>query len=1384
MLIYKKVLKSKNVAKSVAARFDAVATKKCCIFLKERRVSKRVMDFFTIQRKTLKNGTIEVYPDFKYATASDFMVRGGAFYAIWDAEAGLWSTNEYDVARLVDAELAEHAKPLRDASVPVHVKFMRDLESLSWMNYKKFTKNSPDSYHQLDNKILFANSEVTRKDYASHRLSYAMENRPIPAYEELVSALYAPEERAKIEWAIGSVISGDAKNIQKFLVFYGEAGTGKSTMLNIIQMLFEGYYTTFEAKALTSSNNAFSTEVFRNNPLVAIQHDGDLSRIEDNTKLNSIVSHEEMVMNEKYKSSYTSRMNCLLFMGTNRPVKITDSKSGVIRRLIDVNPTGNKIAPGRYFELMEQIKFELGGIAYYCLQRFVKMGKNYYSSYRPLEMILQTDVFFNFVEENFDTFKEQDGCTLKQAYEMYKTYCDASLVEFKLAKYKFREELKNYFLAFHDWTRVDGQPVRNYYSGFITNKFVKDISTEKKQEIVKADPTLVIDQTTSILDDILADCPAQYAAPAGTPGKKWENVTTTLRDLDSSKLHYIRVPENHIVIDFDLKDSSGQKSQKLNLEAASKFPPTYAEFSKSGQGVHLHYIYDGDVSRLSRVYDDSIEVKVFTGASSLRRAFTYSNNHPITTINSGLPLKGDKAVVNFDSVANEKAIRTIIKKNLNKEYHGYTKPSIDFIYSTLEDAYASGIPYDVTDMRPAIMAFANNSTNNARYCLGVVGKMKFKSEEPSEAVDSPDDEPIIFYDIEVFPNLLVIVYKQEGEGHKCVRMINPSPQAVGELMKRKLVGFNCRRYDNHVIYARYIGYSNEECYRLSQRIINNSKNAMFSEAYSLSYTDVYDFASAGNKKSLKKLEIEMGIHHQELGLPWDQPVPEELWEKVAEYCENDVRATEAAFNYLESDWIARQILADMAGGNVNDSTNQLTTKFIFGANRKPQSAFNYRDLSQPVTRLDDETYRFLEEACPDMMSQRHGKAKSLLPYFPGYNFDHGKSVYRDEVVGEGGYVYSEPGIYYNVALLDISSMHPHSTIAECLFGVEFTTRFKEIVDARVDIKHEAWDIVDSMLGGVLSPYIQKVKDGEITSGDLANALKTAINSVYGLTSANFENAFHDPRNKDNIVAKRGALFMIDLKHAVQERGFTVAHIKTDSIKIPNATPEIIGFVMEFGKRYGYSFEHEATYERMCLVNKAVYIARYATVDMCNTLYGYAPKDNVKKGGKWSATGEQFAQPYVFKTLFTHEPITFEDTCETKNVNVGAMYVDMNENLGNDEHDRYFVGKTGLFMPVKPGAGGGELVVERNDKFDSVSGAKGYRWMEAEMVEKLGKQNDVDLDYYRNLVDEAIKDIGEYGDAEQFISADGLPILQLPWCDSTKDCTNCSAYKKSCEGLPF
>lgn len=1329
-----------------------------------------MLDFIKIKEKSTKIG-LEIYPAFIIKSSfDDLMIRGGDFYAVWNDYTQLWSTDEGVLINLIDSELEQYAKnyETRTGAKPARVCYLWDSDSGSIDRWHKYCqKQLRDNYHPLDETITFANTETTKKNYISKRLKYPLKKGPTDAYDEIIGTLYSDEERHKLEWAIGAIVTGNSKNIQKFIVMYGAPGTGKSTILNIVQDMFDGYYAVFDAKVLGSSSNAFALEAFKANPLIAIQHDGDLSRIEDNTRLNSVVSHEEMTVNEKFKSTYVNRFNSFLFMGTNKPVKITDAKSGLLRRLIDVSPTGNKIPTKRYDILMNQVKFELGAIAYHCKYVYLE-NPDAYNNYVPTSMMGASNDFYNYVLDSYDIFKRQNSTTLKAAYEMYKAYCDDSNVKYPLSKLLFKEELKNYFATFNERALLDqGERVRNYYEGFKLDKFI--YSGDKLEKI--PEPILELNCTESLLDEYCADCQAQYGNEDEKPTFKWNNVKTKLRDLDTHKLHYVNLPENHIVIDFDLKDEKGEKSYDRNIKAASKWPRTYAEVSKGGAGIHLHYIYDGDTSALSRIYSDDIEIKVFTANASLRRKLTKCNDIPIATLNSNLPLKekGDK-VINFEGIKSEKGLRKFIIRNLNKEIHNATKPSIDFIYSKLEECYNSGMKYDVTDMRPAIMAFAVNSSHQSDYCLKLVAKMKFKSDEVSIDNQGYSDDELVFYDVEVFPNLFIVNYKRRNTD-VVVRLINPTPQDIEQVLKFKLVGFNCRRYDNHIMYARLMGYDNEQLFNLSQRIIGKSANCMFGEAYNLSYTDVYDFCA--KKQSLKKWEIELGIHHHELGLPWDQPVPEELWTKVAEYCDDDVIATQAVFEANQGDFTAREILAELAGGTVNDTTNSLTTKFIFGRNRHPQDQFMYRDLSQPVTELPDDVLAFLKEAKPEMMAEPFDGplGKSLLPYFPGYKFEFGKSTYRGEEVGEGGEVWASPGMYGRSQTEDVGSMHPNSAIDECTFGPEYTRKFKEILDIRIHIKHGEYDVVRDAFGGKLAKYL---KD-KSTAKALAQALKIAINSVYGLTAAKFENPFRDPRNKDNIVAKRGALFMIDLRHAVEEQGYKVIHVKTDSIKIANPDDYILNFIVERGKRYGYNFEVEHIFDRICLVNNAVYIAKLADDD---------PEDP----GKWTATGTQFAVPYVFKTLFSKEPIQFNDMCETKNSAVGPIYLDMNESypdvtaeekqfknleskykkgelsdtLFENEcaslrerieagHNYIFVGKVGLFCPIKPGCGGGTLVCKRDEKYSAVTGTKGYRWLESEIVKQNGKEDDIDKTYYNKLVDDAVSTISEFGDIEWFIN---------------------------------
>src|SRR3954452_11640764 len=207
------------------------------------------MDFYQIlvrETKDKDDPRMELYPDFIVGRSEDLMVQGGKFYAIWDAEKNLWSRDEYDVQRLVDEDLRQAADRLHQESGQHYtVKFMRSFNSNAWAQFRKFMAHISDNSTPLDNHLVFANSEVKKSDHASRRLPYAIDEGDISAWDELTSTLYSPEERTKIEWAIGSIIAGDSKHIQKFCVLYGPPGTGKSTILNIIQALFEGYTTTF-----------------------------------------------------------------------------------------------------------------------------------------------------------------------------------------------------------------------------------------------------------------------------------------------------------------------------------------------------------------------------------------------------------------------------------------------------------------------------------------------------------------------------------------------------------------------------------------------------------------------------------------------------------------------------------------------------------------------------------------------------------------------------------------------------------------------------------------------------------------------------------------------------------------------------------------------------------------------------------------------------------------------------------------------------------------------------------------------------------------------------------------------------------------------------------
>lgn len=1341
-----------------------------------------MFDFVRINR-TLKNGRYYYRPTFIVrSSAKDIMTRGGDFYAFYDETTGLWNRSKSKMIEIIDKQVREYAEENKSPEYGMIVVEMSDSANELSSQFDRFCKTMGDHWVGLDQKMVFSNTEVKRSDYATKTLDYPLQECPTPYYEALTDVLYLPSEREKWEWAVGCMIAGDQRKIQKMFAFYGEPGTGKSTIIGkiIADMIMGGYEmgyaTKFEANLLCGGND-FGTDFLENDSVLVYDDDAEMGLISVRSTLNKIISHEPIRVNAKFKKPFITRPNCLLFVGSNDPIQLSPN-SGMKRRLIDIRPTGNLVPHEVYDDCMEHMQFEKSGIAWRCLQTYKRLGKGYYDHYIAEDMMARTSPFHNFVIENVMELK--DGISLAKAYDLYLRYAEMCKFKNELVRYKFRDTLKLYFESYED----------TKFSGFRWDK----IGQEKPPEVdIKIDTWLKFDCTESKFDERFEDCNAQYANSEGLPEKKWENVTTTLSDLDTSKLHYVKMPDpTYICMDFDIKDESGNKSLEKNIEAASKFPPTYAELSKSGQGIHLHYIYTGgDPNDLYRLYDNNVEVKVFTGNASLRRCLTKCNNLPITQINSGLPVKdvkGGEKMIDYNGFISEAALRsTIIKsmRNADKDDPEYGKiypemiPShkctIDFIEHLLSNAYESGKTYDLRSLYNDILAFAMQSSNKSDYCVAAVARMKFVSkdildaeavkEDPGEYVVK-DDAPYAFFDVEVSPSYeqyveyckknsiepnekykgcrahFLICWKFQGKDNKVQKLLDPKPEQVIPLFQYNLIGFNNRNYDNHMTWACAEGYTPEELYELNSRIIiEKNPNAKFGQAYNISKSDIYDFASASNKMGLKKFEILLKQDHLEWDRPWYEPIPDDRLTDWCDYCSNDVISTEVAFDYLQDDWEAREMLAAFSDGTTNDTTNSLTIKLLTHGIADPQSQFVYTDLSTIFPG-----YEFHPEGIP---KERYSTA-------PGTKVSTMKSIYMGEDPSEGGFANCpQPGVYFNVGLFDVASMHPHSAIALNLFGKEITKRYENLVEARVAVKHiefigddaynEACRRMELIKQGS-SEVIKKVLQGlegkalKKKCKAIANALKTAINSVYGLTSAKFDNKLRDPRNVDNIVAKYGALFMITLKHKLQDMGYTVVHIKTDSIKVANFDEKAEKFIMSFGKKYGFTFEREAVYSKMCIVDDAQYIAFEVEAD----------GEKLEKPF-WTATGAKFAAPYLFKNLFSHEPVTFDDYPETKSVSDAAIYI------SQDGSDR-FVGRVGSFVAVKEGYGG-DLVRVKGKSRSAVTGTKGWLWNEASLIKDYPER--LNMDYYREQCDKAVAAINKYYPFDEFVECDPTDFMFVP-----------------------
>lgn len=1305
------------------------------------------MDFYDIVIDTTKK-VVSIGPIFRTIDIRDIIIDNKAqeVIAYWDEANSTWSENTAKLLTDIDKEVFSTYKEFQalHPEEPVTLNTINNVASVAYRDWLKFLNNVRTPKHDFNSEVLFSDHEIEREDYATYKLPY----RPDPAiniesFLEGMSVFYDSENLDKLLWFIGATLTGQIHSIQKFAYLYGRAGSGKGTTIEIIKHIFQGPYTGQISLEKLTGKSEFASAQVRDLP-VLYDPEVNLYRMTNDTPLLALTAHEPISVNKKFRDPVEVTFRGFLIAASNQPVKVRNIDAGINRRLVDIYQTGNKMTPQQYIPFMESIPSQVPGIANYAIERFNLLGRSYFDGYVSQQMLSQTNYMHRFVQENYTSFT--DPMPLGRAYEMYQTYLSNDNVDFKVTRHDFQNDFSRYY----DHTEskhqtIAGVQAKFWFVGF-DNSSVINPHTEA---VIEATPTP--DLFSSDFNYFASNelhFPAQYANSHGVPKQPWSKVTTTLADIDQSKLHWINIDTSIIVIDIDQHKPTDRPASEVLAEL--NLPATFTELSRSKKGYHLYYRYTDTTPLRTTDISPQVELKVYNGGLSLRRQFTTSNGIKnlaevnMTTLQplfDRLPKEKSPIMIDNDfkkSIESEEQLRELIKKALRREVHANTKPNVDFIKHVVDNAILEGLTFNIADLEPTITAFALTSTNQSKAAVDIALNLQYQNpiKNPTE-FDMPTaptghiaDEDLMFYDVEVFKNVFMFSYYKQSTMTEPKTLINPTQDELFKVVNNEaLVGFNNYRYDDFILYYALLGYSPLELFGISKTIIEDKNSSKLSfKAHNVSYLDLYEISV--KKQSLKKWEVELGLPYDEIDTDWSAPLPEELWERVAAYNRNDTKVLPALLANIYGDYEAVQALASLSGLPINRTINAHTTQIIFtrpdGTHVKPDASYTtYTDLSE---------------------------------LFPGYTFDrYTGASYLGLDPSMGGYIFSKPGVYSRAVELDIESMHPNSMVNLNYFG-EFTAQYANLLEVK-----RALGASDTEAAIKALPALEPIlNDPRTNVKAIITAVKRALNSAYGLTSASFDNPLKNPQNIDNIVAKRGALFMITLQRKLESEGIGVIHIKTDSIKLDNPTEEQINEVMEFAKSYGYRFKIEDTYEPFVLIDKA-------------QLIGYSANHE-----SWHAIGTKFINPYTYKTLFSHEDYILDDYSRTIESRTGKLY------LGDN-----FIGRIGAFIASH---NGDYLTVHRPD--GSISAPAGtlsnetYKTINPETGRSVTKRRpykflqiedamnpDIDFTYYEEFVKAILNDIISVG------GFDGLKTL-FPTTHTELIATYSLVDSTDTEQLPF
>lgn len=232
-------------------------------------------------------------------------------------------------------------------------------------------------------------------------------------------------------------------------------------------------------------------------------------------------------------------------------------------------------------------------------------------------------------------------------------------------------------------------------------------------------------------------------------------------------------------------------------------------------------------------------------------------------------------------------------------------------------------------------------------------------------------------------------------------------------------------------------------------------------------------------------------------------------------------------------------MATIADLSILSTPYEILNKLIYGKDSQKESIFNESNVSI-------------------------GDIKNIFPEFSNINENF---YYNDVLLNSGGFNKVIPGVYHNVVSIDIDSAYPNAIIALNYFN-EYTKNFKLLLELK---KLQANSNFDSVKEKIACSFGKTLSEDELKV--LKKYFKLFINMTYG---------YIQKKSNVNLVSLYVSSFMLSIANFIEQQGYKIVHIQTDSIKIIGCTDDLLESIQNYAKKYLFSFKIEQKYTELYL----------------------------------------------------------------------------------------------------------------------------------------------------------------------------------------------------------